>query len=281
MAPIPYLFILNKMNKLQPKIGAHVSVAGGLWNAVSNASSIGAECFQIFGSNPRGWHTKFPDKETLGRFKNDLNRAGLGPVYLHASYLPNLANDDKEARKKSIRNLAEHLKISEMIKGRGLIFHLGSGVGSRLERVAEGIKEVLKKVPGKSFLIMENSSGGGNKVGSTAEEVKKIYDLVKDNRVKICIDTAHAFEAGEELESFLKLPGVIVIHANDSKTAFGSKNDRHENIGDGLIGMEEFRKLAKDERLLKMDWLLEVPGYSKTGPDKKAVDILKSCFVIS
>ena len=159
--------------------------------------------------------------------------------------------------------------------------------------------EVIKLSPGKTKLIMENSAGGGSKIGLTTDEIGAIYNLAKKmdakttkNRIKICIDTAHAFGAGilekfskSELEKFKKdaeksfgLENIIVLHINDSKVPFDSKKDRHENLGEGHIGIKAFESLAKDEYFSKIPWLLEVPGFEKKGPDKKNIDIAKSLF---
>lgn len=262
------------------RIGAHVSAAGGPWKAIQNAKKIGADCFQIFASNPRTWHVQSSSREEVKKFKDVLKKSGLGPVYLHSSYLPNLASGDDELWEKSVKNLSEQLKLCQLIGGRGLIFHLGSGTGDRATRISRAIKKVLKSVPGKSFLIMENSAGGGSKAGARLDEFKEIFRKSISARLKICIDTAHAFEAGESLEDFLNLSEAIVVHINDSKTNFGSNHDRHENIGQGRLGLMTFQKLLKDGLLYNKDWILEVPGFNGQGPDKKNVDILKNLFVV-
>jgi len=284
------------MKKEPPYIGGHVSTAGGISNAILNGEAIGATTIQIFGSSPQMWFTKFPLETEIKKFKNAKKKSSIASIYLHAAYLVNLASVSREIYKKSIKNISEHLKIAESIGAEGLIFHLGSNKGiSReegLKKEVVAMKEVLEHIPGKSFLIMENSAGGGDKIGSNIEEIKYLYEHVNSNRVKMCFDTAHAFEAGligdytkENVKKFfdtwekeIGLEHMVALHINDSKTVYESHHDRHENIGEGYIGIEGFRMLAKQRRLFDKAWLLEVPGFDDEGPDKKNVEILHSLF---
>src|SRR3989344_6825862 len=150
------------MNK--PKIGAHVSTAGGLWKAFQNAELIGADCIQIFGASPRTWQAKLPNEDEIKKFKEEEKRTGIGPVYLHASYLVNLGSPNPDLVLKSVKSLSDHLKIAELVGASGLIFHIGSSAGMEKEKslnqAISGMKKVLAKVPGKSFLVMENNAGG-------------------------------------------------------------------------------------------------------------------------
>ncbi len=278
-----------------PKIGAHVSTAGGLWTAFGRAKEIGADCIQIFGASPRTWQAKLPNEEEIKKFKEEEKRIGIGPAYLHASYLVNLGSPNPELVLKSIRNLSDHLKIAELIEAAGLIFHIGSSAGmdkqKSLNQAISGMKKVLANVPGKSFLVMENTAGGGEKIGKTIEELAFIFKKLGSKRVKVCLDTAHAYESGivrydpadikifaDKIDKELGLENVVAIHANDSKTLWNSHNDRHENIGEGHIGILGFKALAKEKRFWDKAWLLEVPGFENEGPDKKNVEILKQCF---
>ena len=279
----------------KPKIGAHVSTAGGLWTAFGRAKEIGADCIQIFGASPRTWQTKLPNEDEINKFKEEGKRTGIGPAYLHASYLVNLGSPNPELVSKSIRNLSDHLKIAELIGAAGLIFHIGSSTGmdkeKSLNQAISGMKKVLANVPGKSFLVMENTAGGGEKIGKTIEELAFIFKKIGSKRVKICLDTAHAFESGivkydagnikafaNRVDKEIGLENVVAIHANDSKTLWNSHNDRHENIGEGYVGLPGFKALAKEKRLWDKAWLLEVPGFDNNGPDKRNIKILKSYF---
>lgn len=281
---------------LRPKIGAHVSAAGGLSTAFDRAEAIGSECIQIFGSTPRSWSVKLPSAEEVQKFKETAKRTRIGPVYLHAPYLINLGSGEKRLFGASQASLKGHLKIAEMLGAEGVIFHIGSAKGSTKEKaipqIASSLKVILKEVLGKSFLILENAAGGGDKIGATPEEVADILKRVGSARAKVCLDTAHAFEAGiiseythatitklcTEWDKTIGLKRVVALHANDSKTAYNSHNDRHENIGEGYIGLAGFKALAKEQHLRDKDWILEVPGNNHEGPNKENVDRLKSCF---
>lgn len=284
------------MKRRIPDIGGHVSTAGGISLAIKNGEAISASTIQIFGSSPQTWSVKLPSENEVKKFKDAHAKSRIGPVYLHAAYLVNLASASDEIYEKSIANLSGHLKIADMIGADGLIFHLGSNKGiskeEGMEKEIKGMKEVLARVKGKTLLIMENSAGGGDKIGSDIADIKYLFKGVNSDRVKICFDTAHAFEAGimkeyseDEIKVFfdtwdreIGLEHIVVFHMNDSKTVYGSHHDRHENIGEGHIGINGFNALAKEKRILDKTWLLEVPGFEGEGPDKKNIEILHSLF---
>ena len=282
---------------MRPKIGAHVSAAGGLYKAIERAQAIGAECIQIFGASPRAWRGTLPAAEQVKKFRSSARAAGIENIYLHASYLVNLAGANPYNRQQSIFSLIDHLKIAELIGARGLVFHLGSSgaggdVNAAKKFTIKGITEVLKAVRGKAKLILENSAGGGAKLGFTFHEIGELFHGAKSDRLGICYDTAHGFEAGliddyspektknlfAEFDREIGLEHLLLLHLNDSKTVSGSHHDRHENLGAGQVGLAGFVNLAKDKRLRQADWILEVPGYDNLGPDKKNVDLLKSLF---
>lgn len=281
---------------MRPNIGAHVSVVGGLHNAFANAERIGAECVQIFGASPKMWRAKQPDEAAFAKYDQARKASRVGSVYLHASYLVNLGSDKPYNREQSVLSLIDHLAIAEKLGARGLIFHLGSSMSGTVEEALRftiaGMKSVLEAVPGQSWLIMENSAGGGNKLGRDFAQVGEILAQVGSARVKVCWDTAHYFEAGgideyspakvkkmfDDFDRHIGLDNLVALHVNDSKTKFDSHNDRHENIGDGYIGLDGFKSLAEEKRLHGKDWLLEVPGLDNMGPDKENVEIIKGLF---
>ncbi|MDP3725535.1 MAG: deoxyribonuclease IV [Nanoarchaeota archaeon] len=276
-----------------PNIGAHVSTAGGLWKAVENARAIGATCIQIFGASPRQWVARLPSKIEIKKFKDALGESGIHSVYLHASYLVNLASANKDIFEKSVKNLTAHLSVAEEIGAEGVIFHPGSAKGhaerkTALDQEARAMREVIKNVPGHAKLFMENTAGGGQKIGGV-EDIAYLFLQVKSSRVQVCVDTAHALEEGmideyvpQKIKKFadawdgaVGIKNIPVLHMNDSKTVAGSHHDRHENIGEGHIGRKGFECLAKEKRFRDKDWILEVPGFEGQGPDKKNIDILK------
>ncbi|MDO8495147.1 MAG: deoxyribonuclease IV [bacterium] len=282
------------MHKI-PKLGAHVSTAGGLFKLVENAQAIGAEAVQIFGASPRQWVAKVPGKEDVAKYNKAIEGSGVGPVFLHGAYLVNLAAATEESLNKSIVNLGLHMQIAEAIGAEGVIFHVGSGQEMpkelAMKKAIVAMKTVLKNVPGKTKLIMENSASA-KKIGATPEELGVMMAGVNSPRVKICVDTAHSFEAGliesytspnitkflDAWDNAVGLENLVAFHVNDSKTPYLSNHDRHENLGEGFIGLDGFKNFAKEKRTWDKAWLLEVPGFDNMGPDKKNVDILKSLF---
>lgn len=278
-----------------PIIGAHVSAAGGIHNAFENAKNIGARAIQIFGSSPRQWAGVYPQREHINEFKSRLKDFD-GPVFLHAPYLANLASPNAYTLKQSIECLIFHLKIAHDIGAKGVIFHPGSGKempkNKALLQIVQGMKKILEKTSPDTLLIIENTAGGGHKVGAILEDLSFLLKKSKNNRIRICFDTAHALESGlikkydrksikklfDDFDTTIGLENLSVIHSNDSKTPCGSFHDRHENIGEGHIGIAGFKNLAKEKRLYKLAWILEVPGFDDTGPDKRNIELLRSCF---
>jgi deoxyribonuclease-4 len=294
----------------RPLLGAHVSAARsteagrskvpGLVNALTNGERIGAECIQIFGASPRSYAAQLPKVEDVVAFKQALAASSIKSVYQHGAYLVNLGSADPLTLKKSIANAATHLRIAHMIGARGVVFHVGSPNGgdrrTALDQAAGAIKEILSIVDSQergvaAQFIMENS-GSVKKIGGTLSDLAYIFKKVKDSRMGVCIDTAHALESGliesytaphitrlcDALDAEIGLSSIPVLHANDSKTPYNSQNDKHENIGEGYIGTAGFRALAAEKRLAHTSWFLEVPGFDGLGPDKKNLDRLKECF---
>lgn len=281
---------------MRPLIGAHVSASGGLYKVFENAAAIGAEAVQMFGASPRQWAVPIPSREAIDAYHVAWKKSAVKKVFLHAPYLPNIASPDADVRKKSITALSSHLHIAALLKSEGLIFHIGSSKPlpreDAVEVIAESMIEILKNVPGDTQLIIENTAGGGSRIGSTPEEIGEIMKRAKSKRIKVCVDTAHAFEAGlldeyssEKIKKMFNrfdaacgIENVVALHVNDSKTVFDSHHDRHENIGEGYIGLQGFQNLAKEKLISHTAWLLEVPGFNDKGPDKRNVDLLKACF---
>ncbi len=276
-----------------PLIGGHVSASGGLLKAIENAQKIGAKTCQIFGSSPRQWAFRVPEPSSGKAFQKGCEEAGLGPVFLHAPYLINLGAKG-ELGKKSFAAMVGQMKIAEVLHARGVVVHVGTcekgGVrADAISRSIVALEKVLKEAPGKAALVIENCAGGGERIGRDLAEIAHIARGIHSKRVGVCLDTAHAFEAGiaeyskegvrklaAQIKATIGWERLFVIHANDSKTAFGSKHDRHENIGKGHIGLHGFRNLLKHPGFRKIPFILEVPGFDSLGPDKKNVDILKS-----
>jgi deoxyribonuclease-4 len=278
-------------------VGGHVSVAGGLVNGILKAQKIGAKVIQIFGSSPRQWACRMPKKESVEEYLEAKKKSNIEAVFLHAPYLVNIGTMNDEHWLKSVNSLIQHLQIVQMIEADGLVFHVGtiakdSTRSKCLDRAVEGMRMILEHVPGTSQLIIENSAGGPGKIGSSLGDLSYLMKKIKSQRVKICMDTAHAFESGliekftkpeikklfDDFDEKIGIDNLIVLHVNDSKTAYKSFHDRHDNIGKGFIGIEGFRNLAQEKRVKEIPWILEVPGFDNHGPDKKNIKLLLSCF---
>jgi deoxyribonuclease-4 len=277
------------------KLGAHISVAGGYHNALNKIKDIGGSSLQIFASSPRGWSFMAPSETVIQQFLELKQKLGVDPVYFHASYLINLANNWQIAGN-ARRSLINELKLAPQMQVRGSIVHLGSfKTGAPFDEnnydnegnLINNITEVLQNIPQNTLFIIENA--GNKKVGQSIEEIAHIMNKLQDQRVRVCLDTCHAFSAGydlsskEKLDEFLSrfeeligLDKLEVIHFNDSRDPFNSGRDRHENIGEGTLGLETFQVMINHPRLLHLPFIIETPGFDDKGPDKQNLDILKS-----
>ena len=274
------------------KIGAHVSTAGGISNAVARAQEIGCETIQIFGSSPQAWAFKPVPGEQIELFKQNLAEAGIGPVFLHGIYLINLGTPNQENLQKGIDSLGNYMTLAANIGAAGVIVHPGSHGGRGFEAVlpqtVDAIKAVLGAAPDEPCLAVGNMAGMGQHIGARFDELGEILRTVDSPRLKICLDTQHSFAAGydlsnpqgiramvDELDAGPGSSNVAAIHANDSKRVCGSGVDRHDNIGEGFIGEEGFAAIMGNPAFADVPFLLEVPGFEGKGPDQRKIDILK------
>ena len=272
------------------RIGGHVSIAGGLLNAIENTKKIGGNCMQIFAGSPRLWLRKqFPENQ-VNDFKKELQTYNLGPVFIHALYLVNLASTNKEILDKSINSLIIDMQNGAIIKSAGVIVHIGSHLGAGFNAVKDQIIAVINRILSSTEncdLILENNAGQNGKIGSF-EEISFLIEKVNSNRLKMCLDTAHLFESGvdirrpEEVQKFSELlkkldllDKLVVIHLNDSSTVLGSHRDMHANIGEGKIGLKGLSNLINHPCFNSLPLILEVPGEKHQGPDQKNIVLVK------
>lgn len=273
-------------------IGAHVSTAGGLSTCIERARGLGAECVQIFLSTPQRWQLPRHTDDQVAEFRRLVGEAQIGPNFAHAAYLINLASPDPLIRQRSIENLSASLEWAERVGLAGLVVHVGSGRGQPVEEaetlIADGLGPILRGA-GTSRLLLENSAGSGDTLGARFAQIGALFDrLDRDTRLGICLDTAHTFASGydlrvseglartiDEIDSSIGLDRLRLIHANDSKVGLGSAVDRHENIGQGLLGEAAFERMLAHPALEPLPWVLEVPGYDDKGPDARNVETLK------
>ena len=261
-------------------IGAHVSAGGGVEQAPGNAHEIGANAFALFTKNQRQWVAKPLSDISISLFKENCEKYGFDSRYIlpHDSYLINLGHPEEEGLQKSRAAFLDEMQRCEELGLKLLNFHPGShlnkiSVETCLDRVAESINMTLAKTKGVTAVI-ENTAGQGSNVGNEFWQLKHIIDRVEDkSRVGVCLDTCHTFTAGYdivneydkvfgEFDATVSFGYLRGIHLNDSKKTMGSRVDRHDSIGKGLIGLDFFRRFMQDERFNDMPVILETPDES-------------------
>jgi deoxyribonuclease-4 len=276
---------MRSMLPLERRIGAHMPLGLGMVKAVDRAAEIGANAIQIFADNPTAWRRRIEPPKELAAFRQRLAELDIAPVAIHGSYLVNLAGPDEEFYRGSIEVLANELQVAPGFRARFVNVHVGSHRGAGVEtgtrRIADGLQLALAEVddsPDAAMVVLENSAGGGFGLGVDIGELAAIADAaaargVPVERLGFCLDVAHAWGAGvdfarpEAIDAFLDdfevrigLERLVMIHLNDSKAERGSRTDRHEHIGAGLIGPEGLGHLLRHPRLAHVAYYLETPG---------------------
>lgn len=273
------------------RFGAHISTAEPFSDAIRRADEVGCECMQIFANPPQRWNpVSIPEKE-ISKFV-DLNKtAKIGPIIIHSIYLINLASSNPFFYQASIKSLIDDMGKAASLNALGVNFHVGSTKGKKLseviDKIAIGIKTILAASE-KPVLILENSAGAGDIIGDKFEELAEIINKVKSPRLKVTLDTAHAFGSGynlateegleETLKEFNKLIGLdklVCLHLNDSAAPLFSNRDRHANIGKGYIGKDAFARIVNHPRLKDLPGIVETPGM-KTAEELSDIELLKS-----
>lgn len=261
-------------------IGAHVSASGGVENAPLNAMSIGANAFALFTKNQRQWVSAPLSAKSIELFKDNCRKGGFDARFIlpHDSYLINLGNPDEEAIQKSRAAFIDEMQRCEQLGLTMLNFHPGSHLNKVplekcLDDIAANINLALSKTKGVTAVI-ENTAGQGSNVGNRLEDIRYIIDRVDDKeRVGVCIDTCHIYSAGYDIvgdyEGVFNEFGRVIgfeylkaIHLNDTKKPLASRVDRHESIGQGLLGIDFFKKFMKDSRFNDIPIVLETPDES-------------------
>ncbi|MCW4034345.1 MAG: deoxyribonuclease IV [Candidatus Bathyarchaeota archaeon] len=258
------------------KVGFHVSIHGSVDNAPDNALELSCNTFQIFTRNPRQWKTAPIPQEVAERFANKVEKFDLQPVFAHMPYLPNLASPNDDVYKKSVETLTSELQRCNQLKIPYLVTHLGSHVGSGMEagfgRLISGINKALNETEQGVMLLLENTAGTKNSMGSTFEDIQHIIENISEtDRVGICFDTSHAFGAGydlrtkdavgktvKDIDQIIGFSKLKLVHLNDSKGDLNSRIDRHEHIGLGKIGEEGFRHILTS-KLGQVPLIMETP----------------------
>ncbi len=268
------------------RIGIHTSTSGSLEKAALKAAELGANTFQIFSASPRMWRATMPDPVQVTLLRKAREQHDLHPLVIHDSYLINLASCDEDLRQKSVKAFRGEIERALCIGAQYLVAHPGSCRGHSVEEGMAAVSRSLGEAchgidTARLTVLLENTAGAGSTLGRNAAELKAMRDQGTPRcglRIGFCVDTCHAFASGYDTIEFaadLGFDNVFVVHANDSKGAFGSHLDRHANIGEGLIGEETFRAILHCVELREKAFILETP-VDEPGDDAKNVTKLKS-----
>ncbi len=277
-------------------LGAHMSIAGGLEQAIISGSSIGCTTIQLFTKSNRQWNAKPLTDDQIELFKKTHKEYDVDPVVAHATYLINIASPDSKIAQASMKALAFELERCQSINIPYLVLHPGSYTsGDRqegLERISKHLDEIFEQVPGSTMILLETMAGQGSVLCSTFEDIATVINNSKHKkRLGVCVDTCHLFVAGYDLrtpetykktwddfDQIIGLDRLKVIHINDSKKGLHSRVDRHEHIGKGELGLEPFRLLFNDERFYEIPKILETPKSTEEPftEDKMNMEIINS-----
>jgi deoxyribonuclease-4 len=278
------------------QIGAHLSTSGGIHTAVDRAEDVGADSLQVFTQSPRTWRPTNHDPANLERFRARREELGLSDVLCHALYLCNLAAARDDVYEKSVTALRSTMEVACAIGAEGVVFHVGSHLGSGfeqgLERVLPAMEQVLELCNDTTWLLMENSAGAGGTIGRSLDELGTIFErLDRHPRLGVCLDSCHLYVSGvdvadaavldallDQLDGTVGLDRLRALHVNDAAAPLGSNRDRHANIGDGILG-ERLGVFLGNPRLQGLPAVLETAGPENKGPDanevRKAKEIRK------
>ena len=257
------------------RIGAHMSVAGGVSKAVARARLHACEALQIFTKNASQWKGKPLDSVEVTAFRTALDATDIKPVVSHASYLINMATTFAGLRDQSTAAFTDELERAELLGLLGVVIHPGTCTAGTEEHalrlIAESIRTALKMTSGRTMVLLEHTAGQGRTVGHRFEHLSTILEHLDGSpRVGVCLDTCHLLSSGyditteegynrtfDDFDRIVGLDRLKAFHGNDSKKPCGSRIDRHEHIGDGCLGLEPFRRLLRDPRFTKLPILIE------------------------
>jgi len=285
----------TKKKRSGPLLGAHMSIAGGVENALLAGERAQCDAIQMFTKSSRQWAAEPYSKEEIQLFHHSQKETGIVKVIAHDSYLLNLGSPDEGLRKKSIRAFIDEMERCESLAIPNLIAHpgahMGAGEKAGIRRIARSLDQIHKACPGYGVKVtLEITAGQGTALGYTFEQIKNIIDAVKESaRLRVCFDTEHAFAAGYDIRTkegyertFSEFDQIIgtgllaAFHLNDSKKEFHSRVDRHEHIGKGHIGVDAFRFLMNDQRFWDLPMCLETPKGPDLKEDRENLTLLRS-----
>ena len=259
-------------------LGIHVSGAGKLHESPAVARGLGCDTMQIFARSPQRWRGDFIGKDEAGLFVKEKRKLRIDPLFIHISYLINLASPDPGLYSSSVDAYIEDMLEADILEADYIVTHMGShketSEEAGIERLIEALNRIIDKTQSaKVGILLENTTGSGSWLGYKFAHLKKILQGIKDKkRIGLCLDTAHAYLAGYDISTKTGLEktlgeineagglGILkLIHLNDAKGALGSKHDRHEHIGKGSIGLEGMKRIVNHPKLKNIPFILETP----------------------
>lgn len=289
--------IIMKITKQNPLLGAHMSIAGGVKNALTAGESIGCTAIQIFTTNNRQWSLKHLPEGDVASYLEYKKQSSIQSVIAHAIYLLNLGSNSPAVAQQSCLALESELVRCDQIKIPYTVLHPGAYLNTNeescLERIAHNLNKVFDTSSTSCTVLLENMAGQGSYVGYTFEQLAKIIEKVDNKeRIGICFDTCHAFAAGydfstqstynqmwNDFDAIIGLKYLKALHLNDSKKERGSRVDRHDHIGKGLIGLDSFRFIMNDDRFTHIPKILETPKEKDLAEDVLNLKTLRDLII--
>ena len=274
------------------KFGAHISSKAPFGETIARAKELGCETMQIFVNAPQRWSPVAIPTSEINKFVEANEKAKIDPIIIHSIYLINLASSNSFFYESSIKSLIDDMKKGKLIGAKGVNLHVGSTKGKDFSEVVDkvtiALKSMLAAVPDGPDLILENSAGAGNIIGDKFSELGQIIKAAKSDRIKICLDTTHAYASGynvatkegldetiEEFDREIGLDRLTCLHLNDSLVPWGSNKDRHADIGEGYIGLKGFKNIVNHPKLKNIPGIIETPSL-KGKSDVDNIKILRN-----
>ncbi|HEX30111.1 TPA: deoxyribonuclease IV [Candidatus Poribacteria bacterium] len=273
-------------------LGAHVPAAGGLHKAIAFAEKLGCQSIQIFTRSPRSWRAKPLTSKEIDAFREAWRNSSVIEILGHDCYLTNLASPKPETIDKSVASFVDQMERCQALGIRYLVTHLGSHLGSGeeegLKRFVENLSRAVSMAEAPDVIVLlETTAGQGTNLGYTFEQIRYVLDAAEPKgRYAVCYDTCHTFAAGYDIttpegynetlgrfEDIIGLEKLKAFHLNDSKFPSGSRKDRHEHIGEGMMGLDPFRMLLNDDRFSSLPGVLETPD--SLGMFERNLEILR------
>ncbi|MDE0185282.1 MAG: deoxyribonuclease IV [Candidatus Poribacteria bacterium] len=259
-------------------IGAHVSTAGGIHNAISNGTDLGCDSIQIFLKNPNQWAGKSPSESDIDQFIERWRESPIQEILIHDIHLTNLASPKKDVLENSREQFNVQMQLAARLNIRYIVTHLGahldSGETEGLQVLSDSLNLALEQITGGDVeILLETTAGQGTNLGYCFEHLRQIIDMSENpERMGVCFDTCHVFAAGynlctdadydetfERFDQIIGLDRLVAFHLNDAKSAFNSRVDRHDHIGEGNLGIPPFQRLVNDPRFEHTPAIIETP----------------------